>query len=66
MLRDSSDEALIIRKAVTQDYHALGGDFIFADIFAMVAASHLDNHHDLTKLAVDAYVPEPDNVIGEK
>ena len=34
--------------------------------FAMVATAHLDNDHDLAELAVDAYVPKPDNVIGEK
>ena len=65
-LGNPSDEALIIREAVTDDDHALGGDFVFADILAMVATTHLDNDHDLAKLAVDAYVPKPDNVIGEK
>ena len=66
MLRNSGDQALIIREAVTQDDHTLGGDFIFADIFAVVATPHLDNDHDLAKLAVDAYVSKADNVIGEK
>src|ERR1035438_3670927 len=66
MLRNSGDKALIIREAVTHDDHTLGGDFIFADIFAMVATAHLDNDHDLAKLAVDTYVPKPDNVIGKK
>src|SRR5664279_5384274 len=31
-----------------------------------VATAHLDHDHDLAKLAVDAYVPKPDNVIGKK
>ena len=66
MLRNSGDKALIISEAVTHDDHALGGDFIFPDILAMVATAHLDNDHDLAKLAVDVYVPKPDNVIGEK
>jgi len=66
MLRNSGDKALILREPVTHDDHSLGGDFIFANILAMVATAHLDNHHDLTKLAVDTYVPKPDNVIGEK
>ena len=66
MLRNSGDKALIIREAITQDDQTLGGDFIFADIFAVVATPHLDNDHDLAKLAVDTYVPKPDNVIGEK
>ena len=66
MLRNSGDQTLIFREAVTHDDQALGGDFIFADILAMVTTSHLDNDHDLAKLAVDAYVPKPDNVIGEK
>src|SRR5665811_2355783 len=61
MLRNSGDQALIIREALADEDHALGGDFIFADILAMVATAHLDNHHDLAKLAVDAYVPKPDN-----
>src|ERR1700677_1236641 len=66
MLRNSGDKALIIRKTVTHDDHTLGGDFIFTDIFAVVATAHLDDNHDLAKLAVDTYVPKPDNVIGEK
>ncbi len=66
VLRNSRDKTLIIREAVPKDDHALGGDFIFADILAMVAAAHLDNDHDLAQLAVDVYVPKPDNVIGEK
>ena len=66
MLRNSGDKALKIREAFADDDHTLGGDFIFADILAMVATAHLDNDHDLAKLAVDAYVPKPDNVIGEK
>jgi hypothetical protein len=66
MLRNSGDKALILREPVTHDDHSLGGDFIFADILAMVTTSHLDNDHNLAKLAVNAYVPKPDNVIGEK
>ena len=66
MLRNSGDKALIIREAFADDDHTLGRDFIFADILAMVATAHLDNDHDLAKLAVDAYVPKPDNVIGQK
>ena len=66
MLRNSGDKALIFREAATHDDHALGGDFIFANVLAMVATAHFDNDHDLAKLAVDAYVPKPDNVIGEK
>lgn len=66
MRRNSGDKALIVRESVAHDDHALRGDFIFADILAMVATAHLDNDHDLAKLAVDAYVPKPNNVIGEK
>jgi hypothetical protein len=66
MFRNPTDKALIIREAVTQDSHTLGGDFIFSDSLAVVATAHLDDDHDLAKLAVDAYVPKPDNVIGEK
>jgi hypothetical protein len=62
MLRNSGDKALIVREAVTHDDHTLGGDFIFADVLAMVATAHLDNDHDLAKLAVDTHVPKPDNV----
>lgn len=66
MLRNSGDKTLIIPKAVAHDDHALGGNFIFPDVLAMVATAHLDNDHDLAKLPVDTYVPKPDNVIGEK
>ena len=59
MLRNSGDETLIICEAVTNDDHTFGRDFILADILAMVAPAHLDNDHDLAKLAVDAYVPRP-------
>ena len=65
-LRNSRDQALIVREAFADDDHTLGGDFIFADILAMVVTAHLDHDQDLAKLAVDAYVPKPDNVIGEK
>jgi hypothetical protein len=44
MLRNSGDKALIIREAVTHDDHALGGDFIFADVLAMVATAHLERN----------------------
>jgi len=37
MLRNSGDKALIVREAGTHDDDTLGGDFIFADILAMVA-----------------------------
>ena len=64
--RNPGDKALIIRQALVTDDEPVGGDFIFADIVAMFAAAHLDNDQDLAKLAVDTYVPKPDNVIGEK
>jgi hypothetical protein len=66
MYRNSGDKALIIYEDLTQDDYTLRGDFIFADILAMVAPAHLDNDHDLAQLTVDAYVPKPDNVIGKK
>ena len=66
VLGNSGDKTLIIREVVPQDDHALGGDFILADILAMVATAHLDHDHDLAQLAFDVYVPQPDNVIGEK
>ena len=40
MHRNSGDKALIIREPVTDDDHTLRGDFIFADILAMVAIAH--------------------------
>ena len=46
--------------------HALRRDFIFANILGMIAAPHLDHHHYLAKLAIDGYIPQPDDVIGEK
>jgi hypothetical protein len=54
MLRNSGDKALIIREAVPHDDPTLGGDFIFSDVLAMVATAHLDNNHDLARLAVNA------------
>jgi len=56
MLRNPGDKTLVIREALAHDDHALGGDLIFADILAMVATAHLDNDHDLAKLALDVYV----------
>ena len=37
MFRNPSNKALIVREAIADDDHALGGDFIFADILAMIA-----------------------------
>ena len=64
--RNPGDKTLIIRQAILVDDHTLGGDFIFADIVAMVATAHFYNDHDLAKLPVDGHVPKPDNVISKK
>jgi hypothetical protein len=32
----------------------------------MIPAPHLNHHHDLAKLAIDGYVPQPDDVVGEE
>ena len=65
MLRNSGDQALIIREAVTHGDHTLGGDFIFADILAMVATAHLDNDHDLAKLAVAQKVFDTADIVRD-
>ena len=63
---DSADKALIFCEALAQNHHAFGRDFIFANILGMIAAPHLDHHHDLAQLAINRYVPQPDDVIGEE
>jgi hypothetical protein len=57
---------LIVRKTLAEDHDPLGGNFIFANVFAVAATAHLDNHKDLAELALDGHIPQPDNVIGEK
>ncbi len=42
------------------------GDLIFADVVAVIAAPHLDDDHDLAKLALDLHVTKPDDIVGEK
>jgi hypothetical protein len=63
---NSADKALIVCEAFAENHHALGRDFILANILGMIPAPHLDHHHDLAKLAIDGYVPQPDDVIGEE
>src|SRR5579862_9377365 len=51
--RNSADQTLIVCQALVHNYHALRRDFIFANILGMIAAAHLDHHHDLAKLVID-------------
>src|SRR6266446_1327369 len=65
-IRNSGDKAVIFR-AAGQDYNEpIFGDDVFADILAVIAATHLHDHNDFAKLAVHLDITEPDNVIGEK
>src|ERR1035441_8746481 len=43
---DSGDQVIVVHDAFA-DHHSLGGDFVFTDVFAVSAAAHLDNRHDL-------------------
>ena len=63
---NSADKALIVCEALAENQHALVRDLILANILGVITASHLDDHHDLAKLAIDGYVPQPDYVIGEE
>ena len=63
---NSDDKGLVVGQALAEDDYTLGCDFILANIFGMISAAHLDNHHNLAKLAIDGYVPQPDDVIGEE
>jgi hypothetical protein len=62
----SADQALIICQALVQNDHALRRDFIFPDILGVIATAHLDHHHDLAKLPIDGYIPQPDDVIAKE
>src|SRR6185437_5083183 len=64
--RQSADKPLIARQALVHNRHALRSDFILADIFGMISATHLDNGHNLAKLVIDRYIPEPDDVIAKE
>lgn len=66
MHRNPRDKTLIICEAFIQDDDTAGRDFIFADILGMITATHLDNNHDLAKLVIDGYVPQPDDVIAKE
>ncbi len=63
---NSADKALIVCEAFAEDHHALGRDFILANILGVISAPHLDHHHNLAKLAIDGYVSQPDDVVGEE
>ena len=63
---DSADKSLIVRKALAENHHALGCDFVLANILGMVPAAHLDHDHDFAKLAIDGDVAQPDDVVGEE
>jgi hypothetical protein len=56
---NSADKALIVYEAFAKNHHALGRDLILANILG-ISSPHLDHHHDLAKLAIDGYVPQPD------
>lgn len=60
------DKSLIVCESVAEDHHAFRSDFILANILGMIPAAHLDHRHDLAQLAIDGYVPEPNDVIGEE
>src|SRR5690348_10100724 len=43
-----------------------GGDLVLANVFAVVAAAHLDHHDDFAKPAFDLDVAQSDNVVSQK
>jgi hypothetical protein len=53
---NSADKTLIVCEPLAEDNHALVRYFVFANILGMIPAPHLDDHHDLAKLAIDGYV----------
>ena len=63
---NSADKALEVCEALAEDNHALVRDFILANILGMISTPHLDHHHNLAKLAIDGYVSQPDDVVGEE
>jgi hypothetical protein len=63
---NSTDKALIIYEAFAENHHAPGRDLILANILGVIPTAHLDHHHNLAKLAIDGYVPQPDDVVGEE
>jgi len=66
MLRNSGDKALIIREAVNM-MTTLSEMISYSQMSLLwLPTAHLDEDQDLAKMAVDAYAPNPDNVIGEK
>src|ERR1017187_6407971 len=54
---NSADKALIVCETFAENNYALGRDFILANILGVIPAPHLDNHHDLARLAIDGDVP---------
>jgi hypothetical protein len=63
---NSADKTLIVSEAFAENHHTLVRDLILANILGMIPAPHLDDHHDLAKLAIDGYVPQPDDVVREE
>src|SRR5688572_31939937 len=46
--------------------HSFTGNYIFANILAMVSAAHFDHDHDFAELAIDLHITQPDNIVREK
>src|SRR5688500_16370188 len=64
-LWNSGDQVIVAPEAFAYN-DSLRSDLVFADVFAMNAAAHLNHHYDFTKLTLDFDVTKPDNVVGEE
>src|SRR5947209_1505878 len=62
---NSRDEPLITAEALADD-DSVGCDFVFPNVFAVIATAHLHDQQNLAKCSLDLHVSEPDNVVGEK
>src|ERR1700722_2838121 len=64
--RYASNQTLIPMEPLAYQDDSIRGDFILADVLAVVAPTHLDDDHHLPQLAVDLHIAEPDDVVGEE
>ena len=63
---NSADKGLIVCETFAEDHDTFRRNFIFANILGMIAAPHLDYHHDLAKLTIDGYVAQAKDVVAKK
>jgi hypothetical protein len=61
----SGGELIVLGETLADD-DAFRGDFVFADLFAVIAAAHFDHHEYFSQFASDFDVAKANDVVGEE